>query len=163
MPKIDRTTPPGGTRSRNPATSGRMTGALLLTLLVAGCQAKFEKMLDKSVDAAEKARAQDFAQKIYQGCRSGDFVALGNEATAEMRTDLSPAKQKQTCGYIQLTYGEFQTMDYVETWTGGRSAHIYRFKGHFSKVGGTQEIRVVMDKSGKVSGFWLKPWADSLG
>jgi hypothetical protein len=136
---------------------------LVPLLLLSGCQAKFEKMLDANVDQAEKSRAQDFAQKVYQACRTNHFEPLGDEATAEMRTDLSPAKQKQTCGYIQLTFGDYQSMDFVETWTGGRSAHIYRFKGHFSKATGVQEIRVVLDKTGKVSGFWLKPWLDTLG
>ena len=162
MAKMDRTTAPESSRSRNPATSRRMAGLLLLPMVLAGCQARFERMLETSVDGAEKTRAQDFAQKIYQSCRSGQFTALGDEATGEMRTDLSPAKQKQTCGYIQLTYGDYQSMDYVETWSGGRSTHIYRFKGHFSKTPGAQEIRVVVDKTSKVSGFWLKPWADNL-
>ena len=40
---------------------------------------------------------------------------------------------------------------------------VYRFKGVFSKDSSRKiEVRVNMDKDGKVAGFWVKPWSDSV-
>jgi hypothetical protein len=142
--------------------AGAAVGSCLLALALVGCQKKFSRLPEGTVDQPERGRAQGFAEKIYRSCGSGHFDPLGDEATNEMRVDLSPAKQKQTCSYVQLTFGDYNSMDYVETWTGGASVRIYRFKGHFSKTSDTPEIRIVVDKKGLVSGFWLKPWSDAL-
>jgi len=85
---------------------------------------------------------------------------LGDEATAAMRSGLTPEKQKEAYETIKGMFGDFQSMEYVETCipTDGSLLVIYRFKGHFSKSKARPEIRVVMDGEGKLAGFWIKPW-----
>ena len=59
-------------------------------------------------------------------------------------------------------FGDYVSMDYAETWKPKMSSlRVYRFKGHFAKGSAAPEIRVVMDGSNKLSGFWLKPWTDT--
>lgn len=134
----------------------------LAAFAVGGCGLKLEKMPEADVDAAQKATAESLAKRIYEGCRDARFEPLReDEAIPEMRDGLDPARQKSTCAAIQGQFGDFTSMDYAETWR-QRGLRIYRFKGHFSKSETTPEIRVVMDGSNKLSGFWLKPWSDDL-
>ena len=136
------------------------TAALAATLL--GCTG-FEKVPEADVDAQQKAAAQRIAVRIYEGCVSGKHEALGeDEAIPEMREALAPAKLPGTCAAIKGQFGDYQSLDYAETWKPKSGAiKVYRFKGHFSKNAEPPEIRVVMDGA-KLSGFWLKPWADTL-
>ena len=141
------------------------TAAVVATLFAcSGCGGKFEKVSETDVDAQQKAAAQRLAMRIYEGCRSGVHDALTeDEAIKEMRDALSPAKLAATCGSIKGQFGDYQSLDYAETWKPKSGAlKVYRFKGHFSKAtAAPPEIRVIMDGA-KLSGFWLKPWADAL-
>jgi hypothetical protein len=136
------------------ATGIALCGAL-------GC-AGFDKVPESDVDSAQRSKAEQIAKRIYEGCRDGRYEPLGDEATSEMRKALTPEKIKATCGSLKSTFGDYQSLDYVETWKQGSTLRIYRFKGHFSNSAEAPEIRVVMDGEGKLSGFWLKPWADTL-
>ena len=127
--------------------------------MLAGC-GKLEKLPETDVDASQKASAQAFATKLYEGCKSGQHEALGNDAIPAMRDGLSPEKQKQACASTTAMFGDYQSMDYAETWKQG-PLRVYRFKGHFSKGGAAPEIRVVLDGKGMLSGFWLKPWTET--
>ena len=134
----------------------------MLAATLLGC-AGFEKVPEADVDAQQKAAAERIAARIYQGCNSGKHEPLGeDEAIPEMREALSPAKLPATCGAIKGQFGDYQSLDYAETWKPkSGSIKVYRFKGHFSKNGEPPEIRVVMDGP-RLSGFWLKPWANEL-
>lgn len=139
------------------------TAAVVVTLFACSGCGGFEKVSEADVDGAQKAAAQRLAVRIYEGCRSGAHEALtDDEAIKEMRDALSPAKLAATCGSIKGQFGDYQSLDYAETWKpSSGSLRVYRFKGHFSKASDTPEIRVVMDGS-KLSGFWLKPWSETL-
>ena len=142
-------------------TPSRTIAALALALCV-GCNGALERLPEGDVDAAQKATAQRLATKIYEGCKTGQHEALGEEAIPEMRGALTPEKQKATCQSVATMFGDYVSMDYAETWKSKvTSLRVYRFKGHFSKGNATPEIRVVLDGSGKLSGFWLKPWTDT--
>jgi len=142
-------------------TSSRTIAALTLALCAA-CNGALEKLPEADVDAAQKATAQRLATKVYEGCKSGQHEALGEEAIPEMREALTPEKQKATCQSVATMFGDYVSMDYAETWKSKvTSLRVYRFKGHFSKGNATPEIRVVLDGAGKLSGFWLKPWTDT--
>ena len=59
-------------------------------------------------------------------------------------------------------FGDFKSIAYVETQrTLPAKFVIYRFKGTFSKSDQT-EVRMVYNLEGKIDGFWIKPWRDSL-
>lgn len=140
----------------------KLIGTVVLAATLLGC-AGFERVPEADVDAQQKAAAERIAARIYEGCVSGKHEPLGaEEAIPEMREALAPAKLAGTCAAIKSQFGDYQSLDYAETWkprSGG--IKVYRFKGHFSKKGEAPEIRVVMDGA-KLSGFWLKPWADEL-
>jgi len=142
-------------------TPNRTIAAITLALCAA-CSVGLEKVPEADVDAAQRAAAQRIATRIYEGCKTGQHDALGDEAIPEMREALSPDRQKSTCQSVATVFGDYVSMDYAETWKSKMtSLRVYRFKGHFSKGSTTPEIRVVMDGSNKLSGFWLKPWTDT--
>ena len=138
-----------------------VVGLISLTaLVVTGCGSRFRKLPESEVDAEMKLVAERIATNILESQRDGRFEPLGDEATAAMRSALTPKKQKEAYETIKGMFGDFQSMEYVETWvpTDGSLLVIYRFKGHFSKSKARPEIRVVMDGEGKLTGFWIKPW-----
>ena len=128
--------------------------------LLTACGGALEKVPEADVDAAQKATAQRLATRFYEGCKSGQHEALGEEAIAEMRDALTPDKQKATCASVTSMFGSYESLDYAETWK-QKSLRVYRFKGHFSKGAAAPEIRVVLDSSSKLSGFWLKVWTET--
>ncbi len=99
--------------------------------------------------------------KICERCRGS--CQLGKEATEAMRTGLNPQKQKESYETIKGMFGDFQSLEYVETWVpnDGSLLVIYRFKGNFTSKA-KPEIRVVMDGNKKFSGFWILPWKDKM-
>jgi hypothetical protein len=123
---------------------------------------KFVKIAPDQVDEAGRKAAEDFARSYEESRKAGVFEPLGDEATAEMRAALTPEKQQQGQQSITANIGEFQSLEYVEAWrrVAGTQSTIYRLRGKFTK--GEPEIRVVHDTAGKVSGFWVRPWRDSL-
>lgn len=132
----------------------------LAVLVITGCGSRFRKLPESEVDAEMKLVAQRIATDILGSQKDGRFEPLGDEATAAMRSALTPEKQKEAYETIKGMFGDFQSMEYIETWvpTDGSLLVICRFKGHFSKSKARPEIRVVMDGEGKLAGFWIKPW-----
>ncbi len=138
-----------------------VVGLMFLTaLIVTGCGSRFRKLPESEVDAEMKLAAERIATDILESQRDGRFEPLGDEATLAMCSALTPEKQKEAYETIKGMFGDFQSMEYVETWvpTDGSLLVIYRFKGHFSKSKARPEIRIVMDGGGRLAGFWIKPW-----
>ena len=134
--------------------------ALVSTILLLTACNQLERVADGDVDTTQRAQALKVATKIYEACRDNKIEPLAEaDATREMRESMTVDKQRQSCEAIKKQFGDYQSMDYAETWHArGTSLNVYRFKGHFSKGGDEPEIRVVMEGD-KLSGFWLKPWA----
>ncbi len=132
----------------------------LIALAVGGCSSPFRRLSESEVDAQMKLVAERVATRILESERDGRFEPLGDEATATVRSGLTPEVQKASYESIKGMYGDFLSMDYAETWvpTDGTLLAIYRFRGRFSKSDARPEIRVVMDGEGKLAGLWLKPW-----
>ncbi|CAN5802016.1 hypothetical protein BH11MYX4_BH11MYX4_15210 [soil metagenome] len=141
----------------------KVIGTVVIAATLVACSGRYEKVPEGDVDAAQKAAAQRLATTIYEGCRTGVHAPLGaDEAIPEMREALTPAKLAATCASIKGQFGEYQSLDYAETWRPGSGGlRVFRFRGHFASTQDTPEIRVVMDGQ-KLSGFWLKPWSDAL-
>ncbi len=135
---------------------------LLLPLLCLGCEAKLDKVPEAEVDAEQKALAQRIGTKISAACVNGEFEPLGDEATKPMQEGLTPEKQKKACESIKSQIGDFQSMEYFDTYRPKEApdARIYRFKSTYSKSEDPWETRVVFDGAGKLSGLWTKPWRD---
>jgi hypothetical protein len=140
----------------------KLFGTVLLAATLLGCSG-FEKVPEPEVSTEQKDIARRLAARIYSSCATGKYEALReDEAIPEMRDALAPAKLPATCDAIKKEFGDYQSLDYAETWKPkSGSLKVFRFRGHFSKGGDAPEIRVIMDGT-KLSGFWLKPWNDVL-
>ena len=95
--------------------------------------------------------------------KSGQYKELGDESTLSMQKGLSAEKQKMSYEQIKGLYGDFESLSYYETCVPKEGAFhtVYRFKGKFESSE-TPEVRVVINKDNKISGFWIKPWNDTL-
>ena len=107
-----------------------------------------------------KAAAQRLAQGIFTAWSEGRFVPLGDEATAAIRTQLSPDIQRRAHRAIRSLFGDYRGMTFIEAWgpTPGLPSTVYRFRGRFSASDERPEIRVVINRRGKLAGFLIKPW-----
>lgn len=152
--------PPGATDQGSAGAAARQPAADEGRETTAG--ARFSRIPPDRVDQQRRSAAESFARRYEEARAQGTFEHLGPEATDEMRTSLTVHKQKDSQAAIAATFGEYRSLEYVEAWRANASPEstIYRFRGTFTK--GKPEIRVVHDRAGKVSGFWLKPWHDSL-
>ncbi len=72
-----------------------VVGLISLTaLVVTGCGSRFRKLPESEVNAEMKLVAERIATNILESQRDGRFEPLGDEATAAMRSALTPDKQK---------------------------------------------------------------------
>ena len=145
----------------------RLFGFILLfvlSLLVVGCtESKYDTLPEEEVNQEQKDLAEYIATDILMSMKTGEFKALGEKATLSVQKGITPAKQKTVYEQVKGMFGEFQSLDYYETCVpkDGTFLTVYRFKGKFESSA-TPEIRVVINKDNKLSGFWIKPWKDEL-
>lgn len=136
----------------------------LVTLGVSGAaigQASFQQVPAESLDSAQKAMAEKAATATLEAWRSGQPAPLDG-FTQKMKTALPPAKQTQAYKQITDRFGDFQSITFAGAVTSPQMPEytVYRFRGTFSK--GRPEVRVVVDRSNKVAGFWIKNWNDTI-
>jgi uncharacterized protein DUF3887 len=144
--------------------SSILFGLLLLGVLLISCsESKFQTLREVEVDIVQRDLAESLASDILLSMKSGEFKTLGNEATISMQNGLSPEKQKLSFEYIKSLFGDYQSLFYYETCVpnDGTSYAVYRFKGKFESST-TAEIRVVINKNNKLSGFFIKEWKDII-
>ena len=145
----------------------RLFGIILLfvlSLLVVGCtESKYDTLPEEEVNQEQKDLAESIETDILMSMKTGEFKALGEKATLSVQKGITPAKQKTVYEQVKGMFGEFQSLDYYETCVpkDGTFLTVYRFKGKFESSA-TPEIRVVINKDNKLSGFWIKPWKDEL-
>jgi len=123
---------------------------------------RFTRIPPDRIDTERREAAESFARRYEQSRAQGTFAILGDEATEGMRTSLTVQKQKEAQQEIEAAFGTFEALAFAEAWKVNASpgSTIYRFRATFTE--GRPEIRVVHDERGRVSGFWIKPWRDSL-
>lgn len=129
------------------------------------CKQGFEKIPDSEVNTEQKNAAHAFATRILKAHEEGKFAALPeSQATADFRKAFDPAKQKSSHESIKGLWGDFVSARYIETAKpkDGTLLRLYRFRGKFKGAAVEPEIRVVYDGQGKISGFWLKSWHDTV-
>ncbi len=117
------------------------------------------KISPDQIDAAERAQAEEVASVTLTAWMDGQFQPLGDEFSEPMRTKLRPDAQERSATTLKGIFGEYRSIEFAEAWT-LNEVTIYRFKGTFTK--GQPEVRVNMDKQGKVGGFWCRYWADDV-
>jgi len=119
----------------------------------------FKRVPADQVDQAQLQTAERVAFRTLSAWRDGQFGPLGDDYSDVMKQALDSRQQRAAQESI-ASFGAFESLEFVEALSSDKdeARHIYRFRGSFSKSKGKQEIRVVMDVRGKVSGFWIKPW-----
>lgn len=139
------------------------TGAvlpLLLAAIYACSRSVFEKIPEGQIDPVRKQTAERVARRLFSSWKMGIYNSLGEEFSAEMRRAFTPRVQRQTYQDLKMRFGELEDLTFAEAVRPRNTPDmvIYRFRAKFSGTDEQPEIRVVMDRDGKISGFWCKPW-----
>jgi hypothetical protein len=117
------------------------------------------------IDHAQRAFAERVASQTLRAWDAGEFAPLGEDFVPNMREGMPSDVQRGTHEGLFERFGALQSLSFVEAYAlrGAQEATVYRFKGTFSTSDEHPEVRVVVDAaSGKVRGFWVKPWLDAL-
>lgn len=127
------------------------------------CQ-DFKKLDKLDIDTVKCQIAEKFSIEYYTKLKNGSFYQFTDEAIDAIKNQMTEQMQKATYKQIKDNFGDFQSLNYEETWiqNSNPDMKIYRFKGIFDKSKEKLEIRVVIIKTGKIAGFWIKPWLDNL-
>jgi hypothetical protein len=138
-------------------------GACLILSLNSFSQ-DFKKLSDSEIDKNKIKIAQKFASDFLGKLKSGETYVFQNEAIDQVKNQLSGETQKLLYQQLKTQFGDFKSLEYAETWVQGtnKAFSILRFKGDFDKSDMKLEIRVVLNESDKIAGFFLKPWSDML-
>jgi hypothetical protein len=133
---------------------------LCLACSTTDAQRAFEIVPSPEVNESQKALAQQVAHDALSAWKTGRFQPLGAQWTAKMKSALPPATQRQAYAQMKILFGDYSSMTFAEAQRSksGPALTVYRFRGSFSQATDRPEIRVVIDASGKVAGFWVKPW-----
>ena len=128
------------------------------------CSQDFRKLADSEVDKQNMKTAQDFATSYLTKSKNGGYYKFQDEAIDALKNQLTEENQKAVYQQLKDKFGDFQSLEYAETWIQGNinTVQIFRFKGDFGNGNNKLEIRVVLNGSQKIAGFWIKPWLDSL-
>ena len=144
---------------------GKITLFLVAGLICLNSYSQDLQRLDKSdIDTAKCQIAKKFSVEFYTKLKNGSYYQFMDEASDAVKTQMTEAVQKAAYKQIKDNFGDFQSLTYSETWIqkSNPGMKIYRFKGVFDKSKDQLEIRVVITNTGKIAGFWIKPWSDSL-
>ena len=144
------------------ALSEVVTGALDQSL-----QGTFvsQPVVSVPVQSDQRHLAEQLATRILQGHEQGRLEALKlEEAIEDFRTGFTAEVQRHNHQTIRQLYGAFEGLDYIETRSMDSHPHllIHRFKGRYSTASSVPEVRVVLDRDGRLAGLWIKPWQDEM-
>ncbi len=134
---------------------------MLIVFVVLSCrETAFKKVPDSRVVGARLEIAKHLTEEIMGGMSGGNFYKLTTaEASPRMVDKFTKRVQKQSYKQISSLFGEYHSHEFQELWKpkDGSFSEIYRFKGQFAS-GAPVEIRTVLDRKGKLIGFFIKPW-----
>ena len=113
---------------------------------------------------ADLRRSSGVENRIFQQIAENRFERLSDEFTERMKKTLTPEFQRQSEKVIAKLFGNLKAIEFVEAVKAISlpDVVIYRFRGTFTKTSERPELRVVINKEGKVEGFWIKDWHDEL-
>jgi len=124
----------------------------------------YNKLADSEVDSKKVEIAKKFAFNYMTAQKNNTFYQFIDEAIDILKSQLTEERQK--AGYKQLKdiFGDFESLEYAETWIQKDNSvyKIIRFKSGFEKSTNKLEIRVILNESDKIAGFWIKPWSDMM-
>lgn len=124
-----------------------------------------EKLSADKVSAKEIKIGQTFINAFYETLSQGSTFDFNKDnATEAMISTFTPEMQKNAYEQTKALLGEYESANYVEAWVVSSSPDlkILRFKADFSAKNEKWEVRVVLDKSNKIAGFFAISWSDML-
>ena len=126
------------------------------------CSQDYRKLSESEVDSKKARIANDFATNFLKKLNSGAHYEFTDEATETFKQKFDQQSQTAVSQQLNNNFGEYKSLEYSETWIkiSNPEMNIFRFKGDFAKGNRKLEIRVVLNKDDKISGFWIKPWSD---
>ena len=138
-------------------------GASIILSLNSSSQ-DFKKLKDSEIDKNKIKIARDFASNFFTKLKSEKEYQFQDEAIDPFKKQFTSETQKLVYQQLKAQFGDFQSLEYSETWIQGnsKSISVFRFKGEFEKSTKKLEIRVVLNESDKIAGFFIKPWSDML-
>jgi hypothetical protein len=124
----------------------------------------FKKLNVSEVESKKVQIANKFANDYLSQLKNGSFYQFKDEAIDGIKNAFTEDTQKAMYQYVKGLYGDYQSLEYAETWiqSGNPTIKIFRFKGDFEKSNKKLEIRVVLNESDKIVGFFIIPWSDML-
>lgn len=144
-------------------TINLIIGVCILFSSVA-CSQEFNKLKDSEADQNKIKIARDFAFGFFNTVKNGETYLFQDEAVDVIKNQLTPENQKVVYQQLKNEFGDFQSLEYAETWIqgGNKTVQVVRLKGDFDKSNRKLEIRVVVNERDKIAGFFIKPWSDML-
>ena len=143
-----------------------VTAALALAFTLGAIdQVSYQELDEGQIVQTELRQAISLAEKLLLGQKSGEIYILSEEeAIPEVAKGLTEGVQVSSYENISSMFGDYESMQFAEALTmkTDQSYTLYRFKGTFSETSEKPEIRVVLNKEGKLAGFWIRPWQDDL-
>jgi hypothetical protein len=143
-----------------------ISAVLVLAAIVTNVSAEspFKPLPAAEVNQSQKDKARQIAVQLLTTWRERRFGPLSTDYTSRMREVMTNAAQEKAYYSLKALFGDFKSIQYKETVVAPNLPEliIYRFIGTFSGTKEKPEIRVVFDKTGKVAGFWVKPWKDEV-
>lgn len=141
-----------------------LTLGILFLFATTSCSQDLRKLKESETDSKKVELAKEFANSFFTELKNGSFYQFGDNAIPELKNQMTEANQKALYGQLKDQFGEFVSVDYAETWIQGenKSVQIFRLKSEFNNTKNKLEIRVVLNESNKIAGFWIKPWSDML-
>jgi hypothetical protein len=136
---------------------------------VVGASAKpsFKPVPASTIDQAQKDKAATIATTTLSNWWKGKFAPLSDDFGPKMKKMLTLDVQKRMTEKMKAKMGDLQALEFAEAVAAAspfmqQGIIEYRFKGKFSKVTEPIEIRVAMNKQGKVAGFGVRRWQDEM-
>ncbi len=135
----------------------------IAAIAISACaQLKYEKIPEVEVNQTQRAAAEAWATQTLTSWAQDRYPPPDNDLSDAMKPGQSEARQKETDKQLEPIVGNFKSMAYFETRKSDPAKFvIYRFKGVFTKED-LMEIRMVYNLQGKIDGFWIKPWLNSM-
>jgi hypothetical protein len=124
----------------------------------------YEKLKETEVPSEKKEIAKKFIIDYFAAQKNGSYYQFKDEATEAIKKQLTESNQEAGYKMLKDNFGDFTSADYAETWIAKSNPtfKILRFKANFDKSPQKLEIRVILNDSNQIAGFWIKPWNDAL-
>jgi len=128
-------------------------------------QNEFQKLKNEEISQTDLRLATSLAEKLLAGQKSGKIYLLSeDEAIPQVAKGLTESMQISSYESIRALFGDYKSLNFAEGWqlNADQRYTIYRFRGDFSESQDRPEIRIVFNEAGKLSGFWIRPWEDTI-